>query len=59
MEQKADHCCGIPAAHCSKKVSAALIEANASLAGKTVGSRNERIVEIISLFAFTFKIPFH
>jgi hypothetical protein len=26
---------------------------------KTVASRNEMIVEIISLFAFTFKIPFH
>jgi hypothetical protein len=25
----------------------------------TVASRNEMIVEIISLLAFTFKIPFH
>jgi hypothetical protein len=27
--------------------------------GKTVASPNELIVEIISPFAFTFKIPFH
>jgi hypothetical protein len=27
--------------------------------GKTVASRSEMIVEIISLLAFAFKIPFH
>jgi hypothetical protein len=26
---------------------------------KTISSRNDMIVEIISPFAFTFKIPFH
>jgi hypothetical protein len=30
-----------------------------SLTGETVASRNEMIVQIISPFAFTFKIPFH